>query len=77
MNTRTASPTTSTARPPSPLKEPEAAGYIGMSVSFLRKQRREGKPPEYVRLGRGVRYTTTALDALLENARVEPTRSRA
>ena len=58
------------------LSEADAARYIGLSRAFLKKRRREGKPPAYLRLGRGIRYAVADLDALLRDARVEPRGTR-
>ena len=46
--------------------EPDAARYIGFTVSALRKWRRVGRGPRYFQLGRSVRYSTKDLDAWLE-----------
>jgi len=58
---------------PSPtLVERDAAAYIGTSVAFLRKLRQEGRGPDYVKLGRSVRYLIHALDAFLAAHTVSP-----
>lgn len=50
------------------LTEKEAAEYIGMSRSFLRQDRMNGfrvgrtKGPEYIKIGRAVRYHKNDLD---------------
>lgn len=64
------------SQPTPVLAEREAAGYLGMSPAFLRKRRREGKAPAYVRLGRRILYPQADLDALIVSARIEPSRSR-
>lgn len=48
------------------LPEPAAARYIGMSVGYMRHERRCGSGPSYLRLGRAVRYRITDLEAWLE-----------
>ena len=54
-------------------REREAAEYLGMSTSFLRKDRMHGKRdgytpgPRWIRIGRSVRYLKEDLDAWLEN----------
>ena len=54
------------------LHEREAAGYIGMSVSFLQKDRMNGRlegrtpGPRYAKLGKRVVYFREDLDAWLE-----------
>lgn len=56
--------------------ESDAATYISVSVSALRKSRMEGQrvnhmpPPPYVRLGRRVVYLLDDLDRWLEANRV-------
>ena len=74
METRTASLPTTT--PSARVDEPGAAGYINMSKAFLRKRRREGKPPDYYRLGRRIVYDLADLDAFLQQSRVRPSRTR-
>lgn len=54
------------------LPEREAATYIGMSVSYLRRGRLEGSgspTPPYVRIGRSVRYLREDLDLWLDGLR--------
>jgi predicted DNA-binding transcriptional regulator AlpA len=59
------------------LPDPEAARYIGMSVSFLKQSRMNGDRenrapgPPYVKIGRSVRYLREDLDAWLEQYRRE------
>lgn len=54
------------------LTEKEAANYIGMSVSFLRRDRMEGvignrtPGPKWLKIGRSVRYLKEELDRWLE-----------
>ena len=58
------------------LTEKEAAMYIGMSRSFLSQDRMNGyrtgrtKGPEFMKLGRSVRYRRDVLDAWLDKHRV-------
>lgn len=55
------------------LTEKEAAHYIGMSVSFLRKDRIEGQigsrtpGPRFLKIGKSVRYLKDELDKWLEH----------
>lgn len=55
------------------LTEKEAAHYIGMSVSFLRRDRMEGvignrtPGPKWLKIGRSVRYLKEELDRWLES----------
>ena len=58
------------------LTDPEAAQYIGMSISFLRQSRMDGirhnriPGPNYIKIGRSVRYVKDDLDAWLNEHRV-------
>ena len=62
---------------PSPtVDEKDAAAYIGLTPAYLRKARRLGKGPNYLRLGRTIRYRIRDLDAWLE-AHVVQTRESA
>ncbi len=57
--------------------EPEAAEYIAMSRSFLRQDRMHGHRqqrtpgPQYVKIGRSVRYLKEDLDRWLERYRID------
>ena len=71
---------TATDRPPIPrrgLSEVEAANYIGMSQSFLRQARMNGKRlnrtpgPPFTKIGRKVLYLKDDLDGWLEAHRHE------
>lgn len=59
------------------LDEIEAAAYINLSISSLRKGRMNGKrhnyvePPPYLKLGRRIVYLKADLDAWLLSHRVE------
>lgn len=59
------------------LTEQEAAEYIGMSRSFLRQDRMNGirknrtPGPNYVKIGRAIRYLREELDRWLEMYKVE------
>ena len=56
----------STAEFLSPLfTEKQAARYLTRSVSSLRRGRKDGSGPKFVRLGRSIRYAKTELDAYL------------
>jgi predicted DNA-binding transcriptional regulator AlpA len=46
--------------------EPQAACYLGISLSTLRRQRHARRGPDYVRIDRSVRYRKTALDQFIE-----------
>lgn len=58
------------------LTDPEAAAYLGMSISFLRQGRMEGRRanrspgPPFIKIGKAIRYDLQDLDAwLAENRR--------
>lgn len=57
--------------------EQEAASYIRMSRSFLRQDRMNGfrknrtPGPNYIKVGRSIRYLREDLDAWLEQYRIE------
>ena len=51
------------------LNSPEAAEYLGISVSTLSKRRVDGDGPQYLKLGRRVVYDTRDLDAWLDTRR--------
>jgi predicted DNA-binding transcriptional regulator AlpA len=46
--------------------EKEAARYTTRSVSSLRRGRKDGSGPKFVRLGRSIRYQKSALDAYID-----------
>jgi predicted DNA-binding transcriptional regulator AlpA len=54
------------------LTEKEAAHYIGMSASYLKKDRMEGRiggrtpGPKYLKIGKSIRYLKEDLDQWLE-----------
>jgi len=56
--------------------EQEAAQYLGMSRSFLRQDRMNGfrknrtPGPNYIKIGRSIRYLKEDLDTWLEHYRV-------
>lgn len=54
------------------LTESEAARQLGISISGLRKWRRNGSGPKFVRLGRLVRYRANDVKAFLDRHTVEP-----
>jgi predicted DNA-binding transcriptional regulator AlpA len=51
------------------LNSPEAAEYLGISVSTLSKRRVGGNGPKYLKLGRRVVYDTRDLDGWLDTRR--------
>ena len=53
-----------------PLRERDAARYIGMSVAFLRQARMRARGPAYFRIGRSIRYRVSDLDVWLSARRV-------
>ena len=54
------------------LTESETARRLGISVSGLRKWRREGQGPHFIRLGRLIRYSVPDLEEWLVANRQEP-----
>lgn len=59
------------------LTDPEAATYLGVSLSFLRQGRMEGRRanrsagPPFIKLGKAIRYDLQDLDAWLAANRKE------
>ena len=51
--------------------EPEAADYIGVSLSKIRRLRRRREGPSYVRIGRAIEYRRPALDRYLDDHTVQ------
>ena len=58
-------------RPTPTIDEQNAAPYVGYTRDALRKWRREGRGPAYIRFNRSVRYRVSDLDAWLDAHRVE------
>jgi len=56
--------------------EKATAAYIGVSRAELRKRRRLGKPPRYIRLGRKIIYRRSEIDDFLADRTVEPESER-
>jgi predicted DNA-binding transcriptional regulator AlpA len=52
------------------LNEEEASHYIAMSRPWLRIQRVRHSGPNYLKIGRSVRYSVSDLDSWLESKRV-------
>ena len=52
--------------------EKVSATYIGLKPPTMRKRRREGKGPSYIKIGRLVRYRQRDLDAFLEEHLQKP-----
>jgi len=48
------------------LTEKEAARYLTRSVSSLRRGRRDGAGPKFLRIGRSIRYQRSQLDAYID-----------
>ena len=54
------------------MNERECAGYLGVSLTFLRRRRSEGNPsgllegPPWICIGRSVKYRKADLDAFIE-----------
>lgn len=52
------------------LNEREAAHILGWSVHNMQARRFKGLPPEYLKLGKSIRYERKALERFLEACRV-------
>lgn len=48
------------------LDVPEAAEYLGLSISTLNKWRCYGEGPVFVKMGRAIRYRISDLDTYIE-----------
>jgi hypothetical protein len=57
---------------PQALSERKAAVFIGMSPFFLRRRRREGTGPVYLKLGSAIRYRVADLENWLAARDVRP-----
>lgn len=53
------------------LREEEAAAVVGFTVQTLRKRRYLRKPPQFLKVGRLVRYRRSDLEAFLNSCTVE------
>jgi predicted DNA-binding transcriptional regulator AlpA len=58
------------------LTESETARRLGVSISGLRKWRRNGSGPRFVRLGRLVRYLATDIQVWLDKHCIDPEQRR-
>jgi predicted DNA-binding transcriptional regulator AlpA len=54
------------------LTESETARRLGVSISGLRKWRRNGSGPRFIRLGRLIRYLASDIQSFLDGHTVEP-----
>jgi len=52
------------------MTEREAAEYLGLSVYTLQQWRFRGQKPDYLKLGKAVRYREADLEAFIESCRV-------
>ena len=57
--------------------EVAAAEHAGVSPSFLRKRRRLGLSPRYIRCGSRIIYSRSAIEEFLNAGVVEPTEGEA
>ena len=48
------------------LTEQEAATYLGLSLSTMRRRRAAGRPPRFLKMGGSIRYTKQELDRFIE-----------
>jgi predicted DNA-binding transcriptional regulator AlpA len=63
-------------KPQQIINEADTARYIGMSRVWLRQSRMRKTGPEYIRIGRAIRYVVPELDRFLEAHRVKPHEAR-
>lgn len=56
--------------PPQTLNEKDAARYLSISRIWLSQSRMRGTGPEYIKLGRTIRYAVNDLDVYLKSHRV-------
>lgn len=52
------------------ISEKEAARILGLSVHTLRARRFKGLPPEFLKIGKSVRYEREALERFVNACRV-------
>lgn len=52
------------------LKSDDAAGYIGVNPKSLSNTRSKGEGPDYIKVGRLVRYRQSALDRYLNEREI-------
>jgi hypothetical protein len=57
---------TRTVPPPVALQTPDAGRYIGLTAAYLKKARRFGTGPRFIRVGRTCLYRIADLDAFLD-----------
>lgn len=62
--------------PNATLDERNAAPFIDLSIHYLRRARREGRGPAFIRIGRSIRYRVADLEKFLSAHRVETHDSR-
>jgi len=53
------------------VNEQDAADFLGLAVQTLRNRRFTRQPPNYLKLGRSVRYRVEDLESYLNECRVE------
>ena len=73
MHTQHAIPPIDDRSGPVNLKTPQAALYLGLAVSTLNKWRCHGGGPQFIKLGRSVRYRRDDLDVFVEARRKSST----
>lgn len=56
------------------ITEKEAAAFLGWSTKTLQNRRWKGLPPQFLRLGRSIRYRVVDLQSYLDSCTVEPFR---
>jgi len=56
-----------------PVDTRKAANFLGVTEAFMIQRRHRGQPPEFLRIGRAVRYLPSTLAAYREECLVRPT----
>jgi len=60
-----------TARPNRVLNDKQAAQFLGVAVQTLRNWRGQRRGPDYIKLGRSVRYSEGDLSRFLESRKIK------
>ena len=53
---------------PRQMNTQQAAAYLGLSPHTLNQWRYQGRGPQFLRMGRAIRYPKGALDTYMENS---------
>ena len=55
-----------------PCKTPAAANFLGITEASMIQRRRRGQPPEFLKIGRAVRYLPSKLARYRDECQVKP-----